>query len=429
MKIRQIGKALPLPLAIGLILCFLLINLAYADDMSFRFDSDKTVGAFTSTWDVSGYSEIGMLTKKGSSYSIDDLQGTWYLSALTSSGPYWQRGTLTVSESSFSFVSTSSEPPQPPTSTGSVTIDSNGVLTISPSGIPDCIGHLDSGKTVAACTQSNHGNATMMIFVKKSDASYAQSDATGSWYLNSAVTGAGAPWWQRAVGTVDATGAFTGSAVFSNEPPESISTTLTVSANGTITIAESTAGCYMDAGKTVVTCTDTWVEDGSTELFIFTKKAGSYSTADLNGIWYMNGLVAPSPIWERGIITFGAGGTLIIEGTDSTGDTNYTRGTMSITADGIATLTVSCDNHPVRRDDVYNYFTVQAGCNSSTTGGQTVKVQGIELTQDPVLQNSYAINLQGGYDCEYSSIIGWSTIIGSLTVRGEAVTVDRITVQ
>ena len=69
---------------------------------------------------------------------------------------------------------------------------------------------MDAGKTVFVCTDTwtggtAPGTAEMYVFTKIGPA-YAQADLAGTWNLNSIASGSDAPWWMRALLTIDNTG-------------------------------------------------------------------------------------------------------------------------------------------------------------------------------------------------------------------------------
>ena len=83
-------------------------------------------------------------------------------------------------------------------------------------------------------------------------------------------------------------------------PPNAISN------SGAVTCPNGCGGDFggaLDAGKTVMVATQT-PENGRASLFVITKRAASYSQANLTGDWQLDSLLSgPSePFWERGPI-------------------------------------------------------------------------------------------------------------------------------
>ena len=68
-------------------------------------------------------------------------------------------------------------------------------------------------------------------------------------------------------------------------------------------------------------------------------------------------------------------------------------------------------------------------CPNGKAVAQIVQTIGMNFIESPILQNSYAIKLQGGYDCAFSSNSGWTVVTGQLTFKGGAVTVEKLKVK
>jgi len=63
------------------------------------------------------------------------------------------------------------------------------------------------------------------------------------------------------------------------------------------------------------------------------------SLADLSGMWEINGVNSPNPLWERGSMTIGSDGSFYVMINESDGSATPLSGTFSITPDGIITAT------------------------------------------------------------------------------------------
>jgi hypothetical protein len=141
---------------------------------------------------------------------------------------------------------------------------------------------------------------------------YSLNDLAGNWASNGLASGPGAPWWERASITVLADGSFSGSATDSSDSTENISGTFNITSGGIITLqGNSYLQCAMDAGKTLVACTDTWTtgSPGTAEMKVMVKKGGSYGQSDLTGTWVMNQLGTVGPHWARGSFSILANGS------------------------------------------------------------------------------------------------------------------------
>jgi len=170
------------------------------------------------------------------------------------------------------------------------------------------------------------------------------ADLSGVWEINS--MNSPSPDWQRGSLTILPNGSFSGWLYQSNElePLLWLSGTMSITPDGIITVTVPdpeiplSFQCSMDSGKSVAVCTFTLEFDVS--MAIFTRKAAtSYSLADLSGMWEMNSLMSSSFWWERGPVTIGPDGSFSATSTGSDGSPGSASGTMSITYDGIISVT------------------------------------------------------------------------------------------
>jgi hypothetical protein len=72
------------------------------------------------------------------------------------------------------------------------------------------------------------------------------------------------------------------------------------------------------------------------------------------------------------------------------------------------------------------YFTSVQGACDVATNNQTVQIQTATFHEDLVLANPNAILLKGGCNPDFSPGSNWSTIDGTVTISGGALTVDNI---
>ena len=94
------------------------------------------------------------------------------------------------------------------------------------------------------------------------------------------------------------------------------------------------------------------------------------------------------------------------------------------------TKCVTCSELPVWiSGTAYYYSAVQTGYNN-ITGGQTLQIQSQPFTGNLSLLSRGAIAIKGGYNCDYSSNNGFSTIHGNVTVgTGTSIEVEKIIIQ
>ncbi len=103
----------------------------------------------------------------------------------------------------------------------------------------------------------------------------------------------------------------------------------------------------LDSGKTVMVWTDTWDEnyagapaDGTSEIAVLLKRAGSYSASDLAGLWQINSLLSgpQAPGWSRGYALVHDDGLFVGHLIDLDGSARWYAGLLSIDGSGIVTL-------------------------------------------------------------------------------------------
>ena len=169
------------------------------------------------------------------------------------------------------------------------------------------------------------------------------ADLTGIWNVNTLASGPGEPYWFRGRITFSPDGSWSGEGQDYGEPPGSVSGSFVISADGTITInVNNDAQCQMDAGKTMMACTETWVqgEPGTSNLILLMKEATSYTSDDLTGNWEMNGLASGlgAPWWKRGSIVVSPDGTATCNLVDNNGVPDTEGGTISITPGGLIAM-------------------------------------------------------------------------------------------
>lgn len=99
--------------------------------------------------------------------------------------------------------------------------------------------------------------------------------------------------------------------------------------------------------------------------------------------------------------------------TDSDGSTN-----ILIRTDYIDVTLSGCSNPPVRNDRTSEYYsTLQAAYNDpATMDGDTIQSQAIVLTEDLSMNRDISVIIEGGYDCDYTTIIGRTILNGDMTI-------------
>ena len=119
-------------------------------------------------------------------------------------------------------------------------------------------------------------------------------------------------YWGRGPFTIAADGTFTGTIKNWAGPSADLTGSMVISNAGVVTMSAdimpaydlSSMKCVMDAMKTVIVCTYSHKDiTGDSTMMIFTKKGAAYSSADLAGVWNLNGLSAPSGWYWRGLLS------------------------------------------------------------------------------------------------------------------------------
>jgi hypothetical protein len=432
------------------LLCFLALPcIAQANIMYGGMDSGKTVFVITST-DASGSTEMNIGTKKGTYSNGDLLNTTWngnLLNSMASSGtPGWKRCAITINSSGVtSGTCTDSAGNIESIGSASVTFStSTGELTMEANPTWHC--HLDSGKTVIACTETNNENtAGYLSILTKKGSSYSDANLLGVWYIN-AIESLG-PYWGKGTIDIKSDYTFTLSSINSSGELETVSGAwLLDAATATVTVTPdggTAFPCRVDANSRVMGCTQSHGSPvTATTLIVMTKKAASYSLSDFridsNTRWYTHSLLTgpDAPWWSRGIITptDAAGNFTVLGFLFPTGSATFSgSGIAEISADEGAVISTSgvpecAAQKPVKKDAGY-YNTVQGAYNSANADHQTVQIREDFFFEGLNFAGSYAVTLKGGYDCNYGNITGSATIIGKVTLSGAAVTVDGVIIK
>jgi hypothetical protein len=90
-----------------------------------------------------------------------------------------------------------------------------------------------------------------------------------------------------------------------------------------------------------------------------------------------------------------------------------------------------CIDPPVINGRTSEYYASlqNAYDDPATINGDVIKSQAVILTENLDLNRNISITLEGGYDCDYSAIIGNTTLIGNMTVRDGTVTIQNGTLE
>jgi hypothetical protein len=202
--------------------------------------------------------------------------------------------------------------------------------TIGVTFTPDSMGTKSASLEIASDDPKK-----LLVTVKltgKASTTYSTADLAGIWTGSRLKTGVGTQVWQRVTLTIAADGSYTSTQVDSDGSTSTDTGKLSMSSDGKISNPNTL--CNMDAGKTVIACTDN--KSGTTRLSVFTYTGAAYTLDDLAGTWNGNILGAGTiNSWTRiTSMTIDSGGNITGgSSVDSSGTPGTPSGTFVITPD------------------------------------------------------------------------------------------------
>lgn len=87
-----------------------------------------------------------------------------------------------------------------------------------------------------------------------------------------------------------------------------------------------------------------------------------------------------------------------------------------------------CSNNNAKIDGRGYYSTAQSAYDALNEG-ETAKMLAVSFTQNLLLDEIKSVNLQGGFNCAYTSASGFTTVIGSVTINKGTVAVENIIIR
>ncbi len=90
-------------------------------------------------------------------------------------------------------------------------------------------------------------------------------------------------------------------------------------------------------------------------------------------------------------------------------------------------INITCPNLPVRIGGT-DYPTLQTAYNAASTGS-VIQCHAVRFNEDPVFSRDIEVTFECGYNCDYSSIMGETTIEGNITVDSGTVTIKKIVLE
>jgi hypothetical protein len=94
---------------------------------------------------------------------------------------------------------------------------------------------------------------------------------------------------------------------------------------------------------------------------------------------------------------------------------------VRMTADKTVTAAFQCQGLPVRNAVTLIYFSSLQAAYNAANSGETIQIQAVLLTENPALNLNKTVTIIGGYNCDFTSVIGQTSIKGELSItNGEA---------
>ncbi|MGC2062034.1 MAG: hypothetical protein WA610_03585 [Thermodesulfovibrionales bacterium] len=150
-------------------------------------------------------------------------------------------------------------------------------------------------------------------------------------------------------------------------------------------------------------------------IFLAMKKYGII-LADNGSAWYISGV--PDPRWDDDMLVSGFSR---VRGADF----------EAVDASGLIIQSDSgeaCASLPVRSSGAY-YDDLSLAYDALPSDGGLIQSQAVVIVESPDFSKNISVTIQGGYACNYSTVIGSSIIRGTITISGGTVTLDGISIE
>ena len=286
------------------------------------------------------------------------LAGNWSYHSLRSGlSPRWRHGNdqIDVSGNATRIDITRSNLNQDIGDPYVLSVDVNNTVTKINAGTYH--GTLSDDDLIVSTRSRNSGNGYRLQFLQKQSANYAISDLQGDWNFHILSSG-NTNDWRHGEETIDANGNVTRVSVFNSDNTVVLGSgyTIGMDTQGNITRADvaSYHGSISD-DKTLMINTRS-KESGTTfRIKILQKKGGSFTTADLAGIWDFHNIVSgTNASWTYGVDTISTTGvvtnTSILNNSGDT-TTRATTQTLTLDANGVITRADNLSYHGVMSQD------------------------------------------------------------------------------
>jgi probable HAF family extracellular repeat protein len=95
----------------------------------------------------------------------------------------------------------------------------------------------------------------------------------------------------------------------------------------------------------------------------------------------------------------------------------------------LARVETTCGDKLVKLGGASPYYTAIQSAYNSASNGQPLLIRASNFTENLLLQGNSQVMLQGGYNCDFSSNPGLTTLTGSLTITGGPVTIENLLIK
>ncbi len=276
-----------------------------------------------------------------------NFSGIWNFNSFISgpNAPWWERGTLSVTQSGTFTGSGTESTGASDSPSGSFTVSSNGIVMALNGQFSSSICMSDSSLSMMTCTATLPDGSSELIIVSQQSTATSLANLAGTWQ-GSALSSGPSPSWENVTQTINSDGTFTGTYTQSNGKTSNTSGTLSITPQGVITCASgacldsSFASVINPAATVMVGTSGPSLQDANAKLTVLTRQAASYSISNLVGIWEGSSLAAgpQAPWWQSGLLTINGDGTCSLAATSSAGNSQSQTGTVSISTSGAITL-------------------------------------------------------------------------------------------
>ncbi len=213
----------------------------------FVMSRDKSLMVGVGNAGLYGAANIFILVKAGGTFQQSDLAGKWKMHGLLASSTFreWQRGDVSIDANGVMTISNSQRASGGSSLDGTksfgLSVNSSGIVTATAQG-GSVYGALTADKNVAVFVVSNADGTIALHLLVRTGGTFSSSDLVGSHRSNSLTINATQDYWQRSLTVVNSNGIASKYATVENgvSKPDSVST---------VSGSMSTTGIYTGKNK------------------------------------------------------------------------------------------------------------------------------------------------------------------------------------